>query len=205
MGERSQIFVRYTDSESGKCYLTARYYDWNFGERMISRCRHTLEWLKDYMDNELVFHIGLGAEKLTRILDTNFDMRDVVISSDIVKEYQSDSDWKEIYGLTLNDYIFWHHHNNNGRLLIDIKDCILKYAFLDKTCSTDNIMTAAQYMKWNMGVSWALKDSDLSRDARKVCLDNLLAIKKLAVFMSKEEVEDFLNYDYEADMQKNTA
>ena len=41
MGQRSQIYVRYTN-EKGEHFLTARYFGWNYGERMISRARHTL-------------------------------------------------------------------------------------------------------------------------------------------------------------------
>ena len=86
MGQRSQIFVRYQETD-GPRKLVARYYGWNYGERMISRARHTMEWLKE--NYEL---ISFYAEKIPRILDTNFDMRDCVISSDILKEYQ------ELYG-----------------------------------------------------------------------------------------------------------
>ena len=46
MGQRSQIFVRYQETD-GTRKLVARYYGWNYGERMISRARHTIEWLKE--------------------------------------------------------------------------------------------------------------------------------------------------------------
>lgn len=79
MGQRSQIFVRYQETD-GTRKLVARYYGWNYGECMISRARHTIEWLKE--NYEL---ISFYAEKIPRILDTNFDMGDCVISSDILK------------------------------------------------------------------------------------------------------------------------
>lgn len=41
MGQRSQIFVRYQETD-GTRKLVARYYGWNYGERMISRARHHL-------------------------------------------------------------------------------------------------------------------------------------------------------------------
>ena len=34
MGQRSQIFVRYQETD-GTRKLVARYYGWNYGERMI--------------------------------------------------------------------------------------------------------------------------------------------------------------------------
>ena len=47
MGQRSQIYVRYQKDDAN--YLVARYYQWNYGERMISRCRHTLEWIREHI------------------------------------------------------------------------------------------------------------------------------------------------------------
>ena len=61
MGQRSQIYIRYnvnyvsgaaTKNPTTHNYkgLIARYFGWNYGERMISRARHTLEWIKDNVD-----------------------------------------------------------------------------------------------------------------------------------------------------------
>ena len=44
MGQRSQIFVRY-NKEEGKKHIIARYYQWNFAERMISRARYGMGWI----------------------------------------------------------------------------------------------------------------------------------------------------------------
>lgn len=79
MGQRSQIFVRYEDN--GQKKIIARYYQWNYAERMISRARYGIEWLKEMY--KYSFEI---ERKLYRILDTNFDMIDCVISSDIIKD-----------------------------------------------------------------------------------------------------------------------
>ena len=48
MGQRSQIYVRY--NKDGINHLIARYYQWNYGERMISRCKHSIEWIKSILD-----------------------------------------------------------------------------------------------------------------------------------------------------------
>ena len=45
MGQRSQIYIRV--QEGDKYHLIARYFGWNFAERMTSRCRHTLKWITD--------------------------------------------------------------------------------------------------------------------------------------------------------------
>ena len=78
MGQRSQIYVRYTN-DKGEHFLTARYFNWNYGERMISRARHTLEWIKDNI-NSASYNFGYDNKKLIRIIEVNFDMHDVILS-----------------------------------------------------------------------------------------------------------------------------
>ena len=68
MGQRSQIYVRYT--KDNKHYLTARYFGWNYGERMISRCRYSLEWIKEMARHDWLF--TTEKTKLERILEVNF-------------------------------------------------------------------------------------------------------------------------------------
>ena len=191
MGQRSQIYVRYT--RNNKSYLTARYYQWNYGERMISRCRYALEWIKEYMEYD--WHLTTETEKLKRILDTNFDMIDVVLGCDIVEEWKEYKlDGEEDWPGSLNDYVFYHQDNNNGKLFIDIKDGNIKYAFLDYKCNTDKIMSAAKYMNWDFQ-GW--RTSEYIDDEQKaLCEKNLKEIKKLAQLMTKEELEDFINCDY---------
>ena len=84
MGQRSQIFVRFTNGR-GKKELVARYYGWNYSDSMISRARYTIDWLKEnYM--YLAFSSHHHKRKIPRILDANFDMVDVTISTDILEE-----------------------------------------------------------------------------------------------------------------------
>ena len=85
MGQRSQIYVRY--QKDGVNYLTARYYQWNYGERMISRCKHTLEYIKDIMQYDWYF--TTQTEELKRYMDVNFDRQSIVMGQDIIEE------WKE--------------------------------------------------------------------------------------------------------------
>ena len=191
MGQRSQIYVRYTD-ENNKVYLVARYFPWNFGERMISRCRHTLDWIQEHIKYKHYFTNEI--EKLCRIIDVNFDMHDVVISSDIIDEY-----FKENFDddISFNDYVFEMQPNNDGKLFIDIKDDVIKYAFLDYGCTVDKIMDAEKYMEWNWQ-GWRTSDS-LDEDEKKTCEDNIKEINKIATLMTEDENVDFINYDYVSD------
>lgn len=186
MGQRSQIYVRY--NKEGKSYLTARYYQWNYGERMISRCRYSLEWIKEMMEYD--WYLTTETERLKRILDTNFDMIDVVIGCDIIKE------WKDEFPEdNFNDYVFKWQDNNDGKLFIDIKDGVIKYAFLDYNCNTNKIMSAAQYMNWD-SKGWRTSEY-IDAEQKALCEQNLKEIKKLAKLMTKEEVKEFITHEYD--------
>ena len=188
MGQRSQIYVRY--QKDGINYLTARYYQWNYGERMISRCRHSLEWIEGMMSYDWYF--TRETEKLKRILDVNFDMHDIVIGYDIIKEWEECTYKDET---SFKEYVFLNQDNNDGKLFIDIKDGVMTYAFLDYDCDTNRVMSAAQYMQWDCK-GW--RNCEYIDDEQKVlCEANIKEIKKLARLMTKEEIEEFINADYE--------
>lgn len=192
MGQRSQIYVRY--EKDGKNYLTARYYQWNYGERMISRCRWTVEWIKNHIEFDWFF-TG-QKETLMRYMDVNFDMRDVTIGNDIVKEcneYCKDID------CSFNDCVFKCQDNNDGKLFIHIKEGKIKYAFLDHDCNIDEIMDAEQYMAWDRD-NW-IDDDFLDDEEKETVKTNLEEIEKLATLMTKEEVEDFIGCIYEEEIK----
>ena len=187
MGQRSQIYVRYH-----KKLIVTNYYQWNYGERMISCARYGIEYIKEnYLKyKEWIFDDTSYVRKLSRIFDTNFDMKDVAISQDVIEE------WKEDFQEdNFNEFVFRMQDNNDGKLFVDIsKDGIIKYVFLDCECNTDHIMNATQYMDWD-STDW--KQSEYIEDEqKKLCEKNLKKIEKMAVLMTKEEVEDFINYDY---------
>ncbi len=159
---------------------------------MISRARYGIEYIKDCLleYRNWIFNDKNYMEKLRRIFDVNFDMKDIVISSDIVKE------WREQFPKdNFNDTVFRFQDNNDGRLFIDIlDDGTIKYAFLDYECNVKHIMDARQYMDWDRE-DW--KHSEYIDDKQKVlCEENLRKIYEMAILMTKEEVEDFINYDY---------
>lgn len=186
MGQRSQIFVRY--EENGQKKMIARYYQWNYGERMISRARYGIEWLKDMYKYTFEFE-----RKLYRILDTNFDMIDCVISSDIIKEF-IDGDW-ENDGYTLNNFMFYQQDNNDGKLFIDVlSDGTIKYAFLDY--NNKKIMSGTEYMKWNRGKNWKNPTEYFDQEDVDICIKNIKEINKMAKKMTADEVKEFMEMDY---------
>jgi len=189
MGQRSQIYVRYT--KDGKHYLTARYFQWNYGERMISRCRHSLEWIEAYKKYDWYF--TREKTKLERILEVNFDMKDIQITCDIVKEYIEECDYKD--ESSFKEYVFTEQDNNDGKLFIDVSESYLKYCFLDYDCNTENIMDAVGYMDWN-NENWE-QGEHIDDEQKELCWDNIRAIEGIAELMSAEEIEDFINCIYE--------
>lgn len=188
MGQRSQIYVRY----EGKLII-ARYYQWNYGERMISRARYGIEHMKEDLDNGFTFCFGEERyiNHYIRILDANFDMKDIVISSDILKEYaeyQADEPT-----LDFSQFCFMQQGNNDGMLLIDIKGKTIKYAFLDYEANTNNIMNARQYMKWD-DENWR-NSKYIGAAGIRTCIDNIQAITSMAILMTEQEVKDYLRTD----------
>lgn len=186
MGQISQIFVRYEDN--GQKKIIARYYQWNYAERMISRARYGIEWLKKMY--KYSFEI---ERKLYRILDTNFDMIDCVISSDIIKEFVDD-DW-ENEGYTLNNFMFYAQDNNDGKLFIDVlSNGTIKYAFLDY--DNKKIMSGTEYMRWDQGKKWREPTEYFDQEDIEICAKNIKEINKMATKMKADEVKEFMEMDY---------
>lgn len=187
MGQRSQIYVRYNGN-----LIIANYYQWNYGERMISRARHGIEYLKHNLDEGYTFTFKdkTYIRKFSRIFDVNFDMRDVAISSDIVQE------WLDYYPCEdFNDCVFNRQDNNDGQLFVDIRDDKIFYCFRDWEISGDGtvknrIMDAKQYMDWDMD-GWESNDF-IPQDQKNACMNNIDAIRKMATLMTEEQLNDFL-------------
>lgn len=198
MGQRSQIYVRYNNK-----IIIANYYQWNYGERMISRARYGIEYIKHYIDNEFdfVFSDKQYIKKISRIFDANFDMKDVALSSNIFDEFKEEKNYckENNIEVSFNDFIFKHQDNNDGKLFVDIQDNKIKYAFTDYDC--EKVMNAEQYMIWDME-DWIEKLKEYeSEDAIKTCQENMEEISKMAILMTKEELEEFINYNYEIDVE----
>lgn len=192
MGQRSQIYIRY-NVENNKG-LIARYYQWNYGERMISRARGIIEALtSEFLQFKFMWSQETYLTKLKRICDINWDMRDIVMSSDILEEVQKywDSDC---------NYIF-NQDNNDGQLLIDVTSEGIKYCFI--SYDDTKPMNCKQYLIWDNRMSE--DDSQIEEnqflkpfdeETSKYILENINYINENAKLMTQEEVDDFLNEDY---------
>ena len=201
MGQRSQIYVR-INRPDGKYDLIARYFSWNLDTQMVSRARHTIQWIKENSDNASYFLRKYdGYKVLSRIIDVNFDYHDIGISTDIIKEVEDGY-------ITTSEGIF-HNDNNDGKLLIDV--CIkydskhlfdykvnVKYAFLD--CNNELIGDGDEYIKWDSDEpNW--RESDSFKKEINFTDRNIRYINKHAKLMTEEEVLEFITHDYISDME----
>lgn len=191
MGQRSQIYVRI----NGKLVVT-NYYQWNYGERMVSRARYTIEWLDDYVKNDwLLFFMSPNCpsyqKQLSRICDTNFDMLDVAISHNIIKE------WKEQFPKKpFKEVVFTGQDNNDGQLFIDVTDNGVKYAFVTSNEWYDKVLNPIEYMNRDENESWIIPTNYLTVSEINTCIKNCRWIMKNAQLMTVEELKEFINKDY---------
>lgn len=195
MGQRSQIYVR-LNNKDGSYNLYARYFQWNYGTRMISRARYTIEWLQ--------CHAGCRSSDfddcLVRIIDTNFDYKDICISSDIMEQCRQNCD--SIDDLFDNYYLF-SDDNNNGKLFVDVNidyssdkfdpNIIIKYAFTDYDNS--RIMTGNGYMMWDAQCYVDTWQNTYPNEVNYTN-ENIAYIDKNAQLMTIDELEAFMNHHY---------
>lgn len=209
MGQRSQIYVRYN-----KNLIIANYYQWNFAERMISRARTILERLL-YQDEYLHYYFNSKheIEKISRLIDTNFDMRDIVMSSNIIKEYKENKNSFLDWNRSFNEEVFYQD-NNDGCLFIDITGNKedghkIKYAFTEDL-NYEKTLDAVQYMNWDISYSnpdhsqrWIKYIKKYYKDnADKIIeytTENLDFIKSNFEVMTVEELKDFIGSKYDDD------
>lgn len=190
MGQRSQIYVRFNNGD--KKGLIANYYQWNYGERMISRARWGIDRIKETLKYDGWYYQTKGnVTRLSRIFDVNFDMKDVQISCDIIAEYK-----EEFSEENFNDFVFKMQDNNDGKLLVDINKNGIKYAFLDWDANSDNIMDGKAYIIWN-NRGELVESEYMPKETILICEENIKFISENAKLMTKEEVEEFINYEYE--------
>ena len=146
MGERSNIFVRMRGKNYGEKTFKHEtffglYYQWCYGERMISRLRSAVDFIQTYFD-------GCRADRVTdkdivskfkRFLAVNFDMRDVVEPVDLIPE--AIKDVKLGYYNSKAD--IFAQEENHGFIYIDVtvdgsanklasdNKAVIKYAFVE--------------------------------------------------------------------------
>lgn len=189
MGQRSQIYVIYKDNQNRDC-ISATYFQWNYGERMISRARYLMRWLKSRdsfyaIDSHNLFSLSYVANKIRYIASVNFDYKDVVIGQDLIEEWKA---YKQgVPNANLNDYIF-NAANNDGCLFIDARMPFnLRYAFTTYDYK-DGVMGPEAYLKWD-GTPQKIRDTKFTKR-------NINWITHNAKLMKKKELEAILKTTY---------
>lgn len=184
MGQRSQIYIRWR-KENGDYVLIARYFQWNFSERMISRARALIEILKRDMKYSFQFNGDKSfKEKISRFCDVNFDFRDIVMSCDIINEYKEGSSFK--------DFVFLQQDNNDGKLFIDVDVTKqeINYCFTDYNMK---LLDCRNYMDWD----YEMWEHELDSYHYSYTIDNLEYIEKNANLMTNNTLKEFINYPYD--------
>lgn len=187
MGQRSQIYVIYKDNQNRDC-ISATYFQWNYGERMISRARYLMGWIKaqnSLYNNLYSDYLPFVIYKIRYVASVNFDYKDVTIGTDLIEE------WKEIRtqypNTNLNDYIF-NADNNDGCLFIDARiPQHLCYAFTTYNYK-DGVMGPEAYLKWD-GTPQKIRDTKFTKR-------NINWITHNAKLMKKAELEAILKTTY---------
>lgn len=207
MGQRSQIYVRF-NTRNGKKFLVPRYYQWNYGTRMISRARGIIEWLEK---NSTSLEYDLeNQEKLCKIMDINFDYKDVVLGQDLIEEF------KEKEKNNFAGFVFLGQANNDGQLFIDVnidyekggifgdkENTEIKYCFLSNP-NNFTPMDGDQYIQWDDDYgeenvpSWMC--NPYVRNEIGFTIENIDYIKEHAKLMAEKEVKEYIYYDYVTDM-----
>lgn len=188
MGQRSQIYVIYKDNQNRDC-VSATYFQWNYGERMISRARYLMGWIKDqnlfYSSDNNLFSLSYVAYKIRYIASVNFDYKDVVIGQDLIEEWKA---YKQgVPNANLNDYIF-NADNNDGCLFIDARiPQHLRYAFTTYNYK-DGVMGPEAYLKWD-GTPQKIRNTKFTKR-------NINWITHNAKLMKKKELEAILRASY---------
>lgn len=190
MGQRSQIYVIYKDNQNRDC-ISATYFQWNYGERMVSRARYLMGWIKSQnsfyvADSYNVFPLSYVANKIRYIASVNFDYKDVIIGQDLIEEWK---DYKQgsVLNTDLNDYIF-NADNNDGCLFIDARiPKQLRYAFTTYDYK-DGVMGPEAYLKWD-NVPQNIRNAKFTKR-------NINWITHNAKLMKKKELEAILKTNY---------
>lgn len=159
---------------------------------MISRVYHTIAWIKAHLEltnSDPGQYLSQNRKKLVRILDTNFDMYDITIASNILKEYE-EFDWH----MPLNDFMFNGQDNNDGKAFIDVKrNGMIKYALL----TSDNVLcNPSEYMVWDIDKEWMIPDKYISKRMIGITEEHIEELSDIATLMTEEEVKEFMEYEY---------
>lgn len=229
MGERSNIFVRIRakNRTSDKNYkmetFFGLYYQWCYGERMISRLRSAIE----FADSDLSGWFGeyvVGKEltgKFKRYLAINFDMQDIVDTVDLIPHAVNDV----MQGYANAKADIFNQEENHGFIYIDItlddpdkkfgeNKAKIKYAFVDdeyknkdgKISPVRSVENFADHDMGNDERKWyepdpywdkqnmtAYKEQFLN-EIVPTCKKNMAEINSSATLMTEDDRKDFVKF-----------
>ena len=118
-------------------------------------------------------------------------MKDIVFSSDILKEVED-------YGDEKLQYLF-NQDNNDGQLFIDVTDDGIKYCFMS-FYNDGEPMDGEHYMKRNCEdekhLDWHMPYKYMKRKTITYTERNIKKINQMAVLMTPEEIKAFVENDY---------
>lgn len=166
MGERSDVFIRIRakDTKKEKKYsqtaFIGLYYQWCYGERMISRLRGAIDFIHSFIDTWSADFVcsKQQIDKFKKFWAVNFDMEDITDPTDLVAE--AISDLKDGYCNTRAD--IFNQAENHGYIYLDItlnsrdEKAIVKYAFVHNEYKDDEkglppVMSVEQFADWDIG------------------------------------------------------
>ena len=188
MGERSDIFVRIRVKENKKAKnykyqaFFGLYYQWCYGERMISRLRSAINYAESHV---VGWHGGSACSEETielfkRYLAINFDMQDIIKHVDLIPEAVDNV----MQGYDTAKADIFNQAENHGYIYLDItvddpddtsednKGSTIKYAFVqgewhNKKNPLPPVMSVEQFADWDIADNerkWYEPDPDWDRE-----------------------------------------
>lgn len=172
--------------------VAMRLCSWNYGERMVSRVAHTVEWLAGATYRSICLSPEF-RERLVMYLSVNFDMMDVMLTDDMLGK--DDLDDKTVGDRLLSS----RNHNGYGLIWVDTKGNAVKYAFTHwKADNAERALSLKEYLHIEYGGC----DPDLNFNCRKLAVNdeaeidlirNKHRLRDCGVLMTSDEVLKFYN------------
>lgn len=193
MGQRSQTYVMWTRKDKGRTFV-GKYHQWLYGRTFLSTGAGIILWL----DRELENTVGLDSDPkhYREIVD------DIAALMDVACHYVYVSKGHNIFEVMdgPEESIFTDCANNDGQLYIMIMPDKkkIKYCFTDDQIfdlDEVRIMDCHEWFEWDYRdlKDPGKMDSLLNSNEVKQCLETF---DTLAELMTRDELKDFVNYDY---------
>lgn len=209
MGERSDFFVRIRVKENKKAKnykyqaFFGLYYQWCYGERMISRLRSAINFAESHV---VGWNGGYSCsaqriEQFKRYLAINFDMQDILDTCDLIPEAVDDV----MQGWNTAKADIFNQAENHGFIYLDItvddpddrsddnKGSTIKYAFVETEWHEKNkplppVMSVEQFADWDIADNerkwyepnpdWDREDNSWGQNHKKRFLEEIVPTAK---------------------------